>query len=120
MNIIMFFDYNKNNTLYVNKTPQVMENLHGNIAVFYNSTLNPSVPAVVAGERYTLIDIVNIKLFRYRSIKHCDSMFVINIDHVDYEMLFDLFVSIPIQLNANTAGGKSIDNIKHFFSNIIY
>lgn len=116
----MFFDSNKNNTLYVNKTPEIIVDIPGKIAVFYDSDINPTVPQVIVGDKYKLMTFNTLRTFRYSDIKDCDSIFIINIDHIDYSLLFELLMSIPLEVNANTAGGKSIVKIKPFFSNINY
>lgn len=135
--------HHKNNTLYVERNPDVLLKLQGDIVVFYSSILDNTLPSLISntnnnsninsianktvvttqeGRRFMLIDVSTNKSFSVGDFKDYDKMFIVNIDFMDYALVLELLTPVFMthETHANTIGGRSLKRLLPMFTHINY
>lgn len=113
-------EYFKNNELDDSSSLSVMEQT-GELGEKEVTTVE-GVQIIVTSERkFKLFDVDNLRSFRANDLKGYDKIFIVNINHIDNTVIFELLTPLLIQeLHANTVGDHNLKRIKDLFSNIKY
>lgn len=128
----------KNSTLHVARDPQVLLELEGDIAIFYDSILHDGIPGLLLsslknaefcnniiktndGRKLKFFDISSngMKTFKLIDIEDYDKIFIANINSCNYWIYFELLMPVPKEMHANVIGPEDVKKIYKFFDNVI-